>query len=224
MVQEPQLTPNDPDAICRDIARTRSSLTEKLDTLGCGVRQTVQTATSAIVETVETVRDTVESTVDTVKQNVHGTVQSVKETLDVKHQVMQHPWPMIGGAVVAGFLAGTVLPSHRSLEHWAQHRGGNGFVPREDAMRFQAEEPRPYAGRPLGGLPAREGPGFWASLATTFAPEIDQLKRLAIGATLSYVRDIVKDSLPESLVPQVDSIVEGLTSKLGGEPVSGRVA
>ena len=64
---------------------------------------------------------------------------------------------------------------------------------------------------------------FLSQIAQEFAPEIDQVKKLAIGAAIGLVRDAIKDAIPDNLSPQVTRIVDSVTSKLGGEPVSGPV-
>src|SRR5437588_98198 len=87
----------EPDVIRQDIDETRSSLTEKLETLEAEVKGTVQDA-----------KNTVEDTIHNVKSTVHETVESVKRTFDLPYQVRQHPWPMLGGSVVAGFILDNV--------------------------------------------------------------------------------------------------------------------
>src|SRR5919204_269414 len=86
--------------IRQQIDQTRSSLTEKLETLEQEVRGTVQSAKATVEETIENVRST-----------VHGTVESVKRTFDVNYQVDRHPWVMMGGSVLAGYAVGCLLTS-----------------------------------------------------------------------------------------------------------------
>ncbi len=86
----------DIDDTCQGIENTRSAMTEKLDKLEARVRETVEGAQSSVADIVETVKDTVGETVETVKR-----------TLDVQYQVDQHPWLMVGGAALAGYLLGS---------------------------------------------------------------------------------------------------------------------
>jgi ElaB/YqjD/DUF883 family membrane-anchored ribosome-binding protein len=110
---------------CQDIKDTRSAITEKLDILEARVRETVEGAQSSVEDIVETVKDMVDTTVEAVRHGVEGaqstvegiaeniretvgdTVETVKRTLDVPHQVDQHPWLMFGGATLAGYLLGS---------------------------------------------------------------------------------------------------------------------
>lgn len=103
-----------------DIEETRAAMTEKLEILEEQVRDTLEETRSAVVEIVDNVRDTVGDTVNTVKdtfdgakttvedivENVKGTVDDtvtkMKQSFDLRYQVEQHPWLMVGGAVIVG--------------------------------------------------------------------------------------------------------------------------
>lgn len=212
MDQEPNVSGQDPDAIRRRIETTRSSLTDKLETLESEVRQTVRNTKDAVVNTVETVKQKVEQTVDT-----------VRHTFDLSAQVDAHPWVMVGGATAAGFVAGSLLPGADPMARLMgrQHTGapptqlGNG--PATAPQRFTDYTPEPA--RPE--KPAV--PGWTSLLAERFAPEIDQLKGLAIGAAMALVRDLIKQTAPPNLTPQLSGIVDSVTEKLGGRPIQGPV-
>src|ERR1700730_10040165 len=97
MDQEPDVMKEEPEAIRQHIDETRSSLTEKLETLESQVRGTVQGA-----------RATVEETIEAVKGTVQDTVRSVKRTFDVNYQVEQPPWTMVGCPLLAGCILGSL--------------------------------------------------------------------------------------------------------------------
>ena len=202
------------ELIRKEMAETRTSLTEKLETLEGEVVDTVKGATSAVNETVEnikesvqdtiaTVKDTVKDTVGTVKESVQDSVETVKEWLDIKAHCEAHPWWMMGGSAVLGYWLGTLFsatpepavqegngrPSHSGNGHHRDKRHGNSQ---------QA-----------------------AKKALDLGPELTQLKGLALGALLGTAREISLPAVPESMKPQVKEIVDNLTKKLGGEPVSG---
>jgi ElaB/YqjD/DUF883 family membrane-anchored ribosome-binding protein len=227
MDQERDLSNESPDEIRQRIEETRSDLTEKLETLEHEVRDTVRGATSAVVDTVQTVRNTVEGTVEAVKQKVEGTVDSVRQTLDLRRQVERHPWSMVGGSIALGFLAGSVLPRPLYLTRIAI--GGRGpsstgypvpeITPsglercREEA-RFLSED------REEAPIDHRES-SSWTNFAQQFAPEIAQVKHLAIAAVLGLLAEQVKKSLPDDLSAQVGSILDSVTRKLADESVPG---
>src|SRR5262249_22762225 len=52
-----------------------------------------------------------------------------------------------------------------------------------------------------------------------FEDEIQQVKGMAIGYLMSGIRDLVEQSLPQ-LKPQIHNVMNSITTKLGGTPVS----
>ena len=70
---------------------------------------------------------------------------------------------------------------------------------------------------------AAEKPNWVAGLGDTFHDEISQLEGLAIGTLLGIVRDIVTKAVPEHMESQVEEFVNGITVKLGGTPIEGRI-
>src|SRR5262245_5136733 len=92
----------EPDVIRQQIDETRSSLTEKLETLEGQVRGTVREAKASV-----------EDTIESVKASVQHSVASVKRTFDVRYQTERHPWAMVGGSVVAGFVIGSLVAGRR---------------------------------------------------------------------------------------------------------------
>jgi hypothetical protein len=133
--------------------------------------------------------------VDAVKEKV----QAVKRSFDLPHQVRQHPWPMVGASIAVGFVLGKLRGHHedesRSIALGQSPVLGDGTASREDAKRF------------------RRRPGM-------FAEEADLLRQTAVGAVMALVRNALKTSFP-GIAPQTDRLVDGITRKLGGEPVAG---
>jgi ElaB/YqjD/DUF883 family membrane-anchored ribosome-binding protein len=203
---------------------TRTALTEKLEALEQQVVGTVQDARSAVTETVQTVREAVSDTVDTVKGTVEETVSTVKETFDLRRQTERHPWAMVGGSVALGYVTGRL--AHRAaaeLEHMPAHRGET--APSPAASFIQRNGGPLYQGPNGAGYEARaESAWSWlGSLSNTFQKEIDQLKRLAIGAAISAARDLLAQAAPPQLSGQLTEIMDSVTTKLGGQPVKGQL-
>jgi ElaB/YqjD/DUF883 family membrane-anchored ribosome-binding protein len=198
----------EPDVIRQQIDETRSSLTDKLETLENQVRGTVQDAKATVQETIQSVKATVNETVD-----------SVKRTFDLNYQVEQHPWAMVGGSVLAGFLVGSLLkrrPGHASswVVGTTAHPAFNG-PPRAEAPRFDGSNLGRSFTQPAA---AGEQPGLLSRLYHQFEGEIEQVKQVAIGATMGLLRDLVKQSLPQ-LAPHIDEVMNSATTKLGGKPI-----
>jgi ElaB/YqjD/DUF883 family membrane-anchored ribosome-binding protein len=242
----------DPEMIRRQMEAQRASLADKIETLENKIVRTVENAREAVAETVETVKDSVQSSVETVKDTVQSSVDTVKETFDVRRQVERHPWAMFGGSIAVGFVAGCLLnrltgSSRTAGSTWgyvpASYAGGgtSRFVTRGASGGFHHEgraaatfvEAGPPAGPPPT-VPLRTEPSVvptpparaatWLDeMSQTFAPELQQLKGLAIGAAMGVVRDLVTQSVPDQLRAQVNEMIDNVTTKLGGEPVQGHL-
>jgi Protein of unknown function (DUF3618) len=94
-----------PEVIRQQMDETRSQLSEKLESLEHHVSETVQSTGTAVNATVASMQETVE----TVTGAVQDAVQSVSNALDVRRQFDQHPWLILGGSVVLGYLAAELL-------------------------------------------------------------------------------------------------------------------
>lgn len=220
----------EPDVIRQQIEQTRSSLTDKLETLEEQVKETVSNVTHTVEETIETVKDKVKGTVETVKSTVEETVSTVKRTFDIPYQTERHPWAMTGGSALLGLILGYSLGGRsrrarpRSLYPAAQ--------PAWDAGLWRGSEPAaPVSGyeaavddlAPPPAPPRRQEPSFLSRLLQPFAAEIDKVKEVAVGGLMSMVRDSVMRAVPPGLVQQVEEIMNDLTHRMGGKPVQGPV-
>jgi ElaB/YqjD/DUF883 family membrane-anchored ribosome-binding protein len=209
-------------------------MTEKLELLEERVRETVESAKSTVEDIVENVKGTVDETVGAVKDTVgearstvEGIVENVKDTMDdtvtmVKHsfdlqyQVDRHPWAMLGGSVLAGYLLGSLgagsRSSYRTRRVWtgAEARRSGYFAttvnPDADAQPATSSQPQARTSR------------FWESTLGQFSEEIDMIKGAIIAALMSSVRDMVKESLPR-IAPQLGKAIDRATEKLGGQPL-----
>jgi ElaB/YqjD/DUF883 family membrane-anchored ribosome-binding protein len=72
---------------------------------------------------------------------------------------------------------------------------------------------------PRGGPLLPAAPPSQPGVLEPFRAEIDQVKGIAIGYVLGLVRDSIKESVPH-LAPNIDELMNGFTTKLGGTPVS----
>jgi len=200
----------------------RAELADKLETLESKIVGTVETAREAVAETVQTVKESVKESVETVTDTVQSSVETVRDTLDVRLQVERHPWAMVGGSIAAGFIAGWLVNrASRSAEPYSHPAPVSPSSSSAMPTRSQTPAPR-FADTP----PVTSGPPSksWVDeLSEHFAPELRKLKGLAIGAVIGVVRDMVGDSIPEPVRPKVNEIMDGITAKLGGEPLQHEV-
>jgi len=201
----------DTDVIRQQIDETRSSLTAKLEAFEDQVVGTVQGARESMEETIESVKDSVQETICTVKQSVQETVSSVKETFDIPLQVRRHPWPMVGGSLIAGLVAGLMLGNSRRRQRMPMDRLSSHGQPMLEPARPPVQASNGHAAEP-------HEPG----VMDQFREEIDAVKGLAIGLAMGLVRDVIKENVPQ-LSDQLGEVVDNITTKLGGQPVRGPV-
>jgi ElaB/YqjD/DUF883 family membrane-anchored ribosome-binding protein len=208
------------EVIRQQMEETRTSLTEKLETLEQQVVETVQGATSAVSDTVANIKDSVQETVSTVKDTVEGTVSAVKDTvaesvdtvkeyMDVTAYVEKYPWLSLGASIGVGFLAGKML-------------GGRGEPFKASELAKASDGPRLSDGPRVhrnGGHRRRHEPAMPGWLAQ-FGPELAKLKGLALGALLGTAREMIRQSVPGDVGAKLGQIVDNITNKIGGEPMS----
>ena len=93
------------ELIRQQMVETKSQLSDKLVTLEQQVTDTVQSTENVVNATVEAVQETV----DSVTGAVQGAVQSVSNAFDFSHQVQNHPWMVLGGSFIVGYLAAELI-------------------------------------------------------------------------------------------------------------------
>jgi ElaB/YqjD/DUF883 family membrane-anchored ribosome-binding protein len=227
MDQKPNLSALRPEQIRHQVERTRSELTTKLEAIEHKIRDTVADARSAVVDTVETVRHSVDHAVRAVNGSLHSTVDSVKHAIDPVRQVERRPWTMLAASVAAGYVLGCVAPRRRpvnrtvfrtSEETFLAHAGNGGRRPESNGVRTIV--PPTSASVVKSGVPER---GFIRQLTENFAPEIQQIKRLALGSAMNFARNMITQSIAPPLGPELAAVMDRLTTTLGGVPLGGRV-
>ena len=213
--------PPETELIKQQMSQTRAALTEKLENLENKVVGTVNTTTDTVAQTVQEVGATVRETTQNIRatmqettQNMRATVRetlsSVRDAFDVTRQMHEHPWLLFGGSVFAGFVGGRVL---EGLEQGRLPSlpapPAEQFLPSDSELRDNLEA-QPPARR-------RSTFGFLKALTDTFAPEIDNLKRAAVGMAIGLVRDKLSESVPPHMREHVHDVMGRIATKLGGE-------
>ncbi|HWY85994.1 MAG TPA: hypothetical protein VNX28_04675 [Gemmataceae bacterium] len=200
------------DVIRNQMEDTRTSLTDKLETLEKQVADSVHVATANVAHTVESVTDTVtsvkdsvEETVTAVKDSMRQGVNAVKDFLDLSQHVQSHPWAMVGGSVVVGYVVGSVLGGRSETSHAGTSESRSQPAAANGATNGRHEvfaSPSP----PSGGL------------LSSLAPEISKLKGLALGALVGAVREMIQKAVPPDLGSSLDEIFTSITEKVTGGP------
>jgi ElaB/YqjD/DUF883 family membrane-anchored ribosome-binding protein len=196
---------NETEVIRQQMFDTRSALTDKLEALEVQVAAKVKDTTDSVAETVESVKDAVQDTVQTVSNTVDRTVESVKETFDLSRHFEEHPYVVLGGAVLAGFIGG------RLLDRLAPPPATNGFhhEPRQETGQTHFQLPPPSSSEP----------GKGSEMVEALRPAMSKLRQLAIGVTTGLIAEMVSKSIPEGLHHEVDEVIDDITLALGGKPI-----
>ena len=205
------------EVIQEQMDKTKSSLAQKLDALEGQVASTVtstteavqgatQTATGAVEtvkETVDNVTEKVQEAMTSVTDKVQETVQAISDTFNLRLQMEQHPWMVLGGALGVGCLIGATLGSGQS----------DSSEPHETAQSSRPVAPQAAS---FSAQPAQEKEGPFEGVVT-------RLKELGISYVMGLVRDLAKRELPESFGSRVAEEMDAFTSKLGAQPIKGEV-
>jgi ElaB/YqjD/DUF883 family membrane-anchored ribosome-binding protein len=218
-----------------DIEETRASMTEKLELLEERVRETVESAKSTVEDIMENVKETVDETVGTVKDTVgdarstvEGIVENVKDTMDdtvtmvkrsfdLHYQMDQHPWVMLSGSVLAGYLLGSLGTRSPAKSQYTTRRSWTGAEARRSGYFATASSPE--AGNPPAPYTAEtHRSSLWDGTLGQFKEEFDMVKGAIISTLMSNVRDMVKESLP-GIAPQLEKAIDSAATKLGAQPL-----
>lgn len=207
----------EPEVIRQQIEETRSSLTDKLETLENQVKDTVTNVTDTVKETIEGVQEKVHDTVEAVTSTVHQTVDTMKRTFDIPYQVQRHPHGMTGGSLLVGVALGYLLGGRRHRHHEERWEP----APARDPGLSESFRAASYA--PPPGHREESQPGLFSKMLASFQPEIEKVKEVAVGTLMGLMRDSLKRALPPSLAANVEEIMDSVTRKAGGRPVEGPV-
>jgi ElaB/YqjD/DUF883 family membrane-anchored ribosome-binding protein len=222
---------NETDLIRNQMLETRTALTEKLEELEEKVVSTVHGTTETVTEAVQTVTEAVQDTVSNVSESVQETVQTVKSTFDLSQHVQNHPWAMFGGAVVVGYLAGSLTPSMSRISSAVGSAGtalagtAAASMPSPStwgsSMGTSLASDGSSAGPGASGQRQSAGGGLLGQLGETLTPLAKELQGMAIGTVVGLVGDMVLQKAPENFRPQLADWIEQLTKALGGTPIEG---
>jgi ElaB/YqjD/DUF883 family membrane-anchored ribosome-binding protein len=176
-----------PDLIRQQIDQTRSSLTDKLETLEAEVKGTVQSAR----ETVECAKETVQETISSVKESVNSAKETVKHTFDIPYQVDRHPWFMLGLSLASGAVAGALLASRMDGgRRVARPLAGSSAEP---PVPVGISEPDYRRGPTANGA---GGAGFMEKLTGRFGNEFEKVKDLAIETLVGVAGEAARKAIP----------------------------
>jgi len=227
-----------------DIEETRASMTEKLELLEERVRDTLEETKTAVGDIVENVKGTVDETVGAVKETVDGakstvedivenvkgtmddTVTMVKQSFDLRYQVEQHPWLMLGGSVIAGSMLASFMDRGRDTRR-------SPYRTYDDPGQYVTDTTKGWklysvTGKENGVAseehsvsPAVPQQRSWTGMLGQFQEEFDVVKGAITGAVISTVtgtlQEMIRQNIP-SMASNFDKAMKRIANKWGVEP------
>jgi len=171
------------------MTETRTAMSEKLEALEAKLSETVKDTTEAVTETASAVAETVNS----VKDSVQNTVEAVQSAFDINQLAENHPWLVVGGSVLLGYLVGTSLsgPSRPEPAYTPPEP-----APSPPASRFTAPEPRRPSLWESWGLDSLVN-DWYAKIKEAVTPAIEKAQDAAMGAIGGAAANIVSEMVPQ---------------------------
>jgi hypothetical protein len=194
IVQDVRGTVEDVGGIVQDVRATVDTTLATVNTTLVAVRQGVAGTQASVAEIVEHVKGT-----------IGDTVATVKRTFDLPSQMEHHPWPMVGGALLAGYMLGSLGGGRPSAA------GSPRDIPGVEASRPgspPASRASPARPEPQQGIVS----GMLDQLKDEMKDEISSLKSVAVGAVMNILREMFKQAMP-TLAPHL----EQAHTKQGGQ-------
>lgn len=207
------------EVIRQQMEGTRSALADKLEKLEAQVSDQVRQATTTVAETVENVSETV----DSVKETVEDTVETVKHTFDLQWHANHHPWLLLGGAVVLGFVGGRILAGPGRPRE--RHRRPVALPPPPTPVPASPPKPASEKKSDQGGFISLMGQGASGHKSDEggvlgwIGQGAADLKKIGIGMAMGVLREVVASSLPAAIGPPLSNVVDSMTEKFGGQPL-----
>lgn len=226
------------------IEETRASMSEKLELLEERVRDTLEETKTAVDDIVENVKGTVDETVEAVRETVDGakstvenivenvkgtmddTVTMVKQSFDIRYQVDQHPWLMLGASVVTGSLLANFLQRGREARGSSSYRTQNsrGIAEASRNAGLAAmytvpgdEEVTDSSKSSVNAQPQQQQ--SWGSTLSIVQDEfVDVMKGAVLGTVMGTVREMIRQNIP-SISEQFEKMMNNVSKKLGTDPL-----
>jgi ElaB/YqjD/DUF883 family membrane-anchored ribosome-binding protein len=95
------------DAVTEHTGRVEAQVQETVD----GVKATVESAMEGFKQVQETVGEAkaaVDEILESVQGTVHETVERMQPAADLLEHVQQNPWLLLGGAILMGYILGSL--------------------------------------------------------------------------------------------------------------------
>jgi ElaB/YqjD/DUF883 family membrane-anchored ribosome-binding protein len=157
----------------REILETRNAISQKIEMLEHRIQETVEGTRTAVEEMVDRVKDVADEFVDRTKQ-----------TFDPTYQVNQHPWAMVGGAILVGYVLGTL-----------ESRMASGARP-SGVYPYYSPDAEQEGARVMPTTGRRQQSNVWQDVSQEISGEIEHAKHAVIEVGRTFVRDFFQQALP----------------------------
>jgi len=134
------------------------------------------------------IRQDIESTRASLDEKLDTLETRARQTFDLKHQVDERPWMMLGAAVAAGYVLGSL--------------GGEDDTPRWHGQPVTTTDYNQHVDRSTTSQP---GPSRTEGFLSQFDDEIDMLKTAAISTLTNFLRDAIREYVP-AMGQQLDRV------------------
>jgi len=151
------------------------------------------------------IRQDIESTRAALDEKLDTLETKARQAFDIKHQVAERPWMMLGAAVATGYVLGSL--GGETEQRWHGQPYAATDYNQHAAMADDRRDNRQSALRSTAD-----------SFLSQFDDEIDMLKVAAVNMLTNYLRDTIKEFVP-ALSQQLDK-----QSTQTGERRSGTVS
>lgn len=160
-----------------------------------------------IRQDIESTRSSLDDKLSLLENRVQDATDKARETFDVKHQVNERPWVMLGASVLAGYVLGSLGGSSSSSS-------GASYSSSAQPMYYQTGGSQHSGPSTTDQIKQRGG-----DFLSQFDDEINMIKTAAVTALVGYVRDAVKEAVP-ALGDQIEKIAGNVSNKAGGGELS----
>lgn len=140
------------------------------------------------------IRQDIESTRASLDEKLDSLETKARQAFDIKHQVAEKPWMMLGAAVAAGYVLGSLGGSDEAEQRW------HGQPATTTDYNQHASYSQPAESGSSTASTVRNAAGNFLS---EFDDEIDMLKVAAVNMLTSFLHDTVKEYIP-ALSQQLD--------------------
>jgi len=137
------------------------------------------------------IRQDIESTRASLDRKLDTLETKARQTFDLKHQVEERPWMMLGAAVATGYVLGSMGGSSDSSEQtW-------------HGQPTSASDYNKYSSQTSTSQYSQSNQSHDSGLLSQFDDEINMLKTAAISTLTSFLRDAIREYVP-SMGQQLD--------------------